>query len=51
MAKMGTCPCGFTVISPKDDSEVIRHISMHLSEDHPGTAMSNDEIRKKIVSL
>jgi predicted small metal-binding protein len=51
MGKISTCPCGFTVISPLGDDDVTKHMSMHLKDAHPATAMTEDEIRKTIVSV
>jgi predicted small metal-binding protein len=47
---MGTCPCGFTVISPRED-EVVKHIKLHLSEHHPGTTQTEAEIQKTLVTV
>jgi predicted small metal-binding protein len=50
MGKMGTCPCGFTVISPRED-EVVKHIKLHLSEHHTGTVQTEAEIQKTLVTV
>lgn len=51
MAKMSTCLCGFTVISPDGEDEVVNHIRKHLTDHHPGMVSTDDEIRKKVVNL
>ncbi len=51
MAKMTTCPCGWVLISPNGDDDVIKHVSIHLADHHPGTTLTKDEMRKKIINL
>ncbi len=51
MGKMVTCACGWTVISPVGDEDVKKHILIHLSDTHPGTMVSEDEIRTMIKSV
>ena len=51
MAKMNNCPCGWTIISPLGDADVIKHTRIHLSENHPGMTISDDEIKKKLITL
>ena len=51
MAKMATCPCGFTIISPMGEDDVLNHIRKHLTDHHPGTVTTDDEIRKKVFNL
>ena len=51
MAKMLTCACGWTVISPVGDEDVKKHILIHLRDIHPGTTISEDEIRTMIKSV
>ncbi len=51
MAKMSTCPCGFTVISPRGDEDVKKHMSIHLKDAHPGTSMTDEEIGKTIKTV
>src|SRR5436309_2045011 len=48
MAMMSTCPCGFTVISPRGDEDVKKHMSIHLKDAHPGTSMTEEELGKTI---
>jgi len=51
MAKMSTCPCGFTVISPRGDEDVKKHMSIHLKDAHPGTSMTEEELGKTIKTV
>jgi len=51
MAKMITCPCGWTIISPQGEDDVRKHIAIHLKDAHPGTEMTQEEITENIKSL
>ena len=51
MAKMSTCPCGWTIISPQGEGDVKKHMMMHLRDAHPGTVMTEDEIGKTIKTV
>jgi hypothetical protein len=51
MAKMNNCPCGWTIISPLGEDDVVMHTKIHLAQTHPGMAITEDEIRKKLITL
>ena len=51
MAKMTSCPCGFTVISPQGEADVKKHMSIHLQDTHPGTSMTEEEMGKIIKTV
>jgi len=51
MANIATCACGWTVISPMGAEDVKKHILIHLQDSHPGTAVSEGEIRAMIKTL
>jgi hypothetical protein len=51
MAKMGSCACGWTVITPLGDEDVVEHIEMHLSKHHPGTKITEGEIKSLIKTV
>ncbi len=51
MAKMVTCPCGWTVISPQGEEDAKKHILIHLSDTHPGTVMTDDDVRKNMKNV
>lgn len=51
MAKMITCPCGWTVISPQGEDQAIKHILIHLHDIHPETAVNEAEIRATVKNV
>ena len=51
MANMATCACGWTIISPQGAQDVQKHISIHVSDAHPGTKVSEGELRAMIKSV
>lgn len=51
MAKMLTCPCGWTIISPQGDEDVKKHIMIHVKDIHPGTIMKEEELGKMIKTI
>jgi len=51
MGKMLTCPCGWTVISPQGEEDVIKHVAIHLRDVHPGTVRREEEIKKQIKTV
>jgi predicted small metal-binding protein len=51
MAKMLTCPCGWTIISPQGDEDVKKHIMIHVKDTHPGTTMKEEELGKMIKTI
>jgi len=51
MGKMSTCPCGFTIISPQGEEDVKKHMSIHLRDVHPGTSVTDEELRKTIKTI
>lgn len=51
MAKMSTCTCGWTVISPQGDEDVAKHTRIHLQDTHPETSVSDAELRNMIKSV
>ena len=48
MAAMNVCPCGWTIISPLGEEDVKKHTLIHLRDAHPGTSMTEDEIKQHI---
>jgi predicted small metal-binding protein len=46
MAKLMTCACGWTLISPLGEEDIVKHTMLHLKENHPGSAMTPAELRK-----
>ncbi len=51
MAKMATCACGWTVISPQGEEQVTKHTRIHLQDIHPETSITDAEIRMMIKSV
>ena len=51
MADMATCACGWTVISPLGQADAIKYVRIHLKDSHPGTTITDDEIRKLVKKV
>jgi len=51
MAKMVSCPCGWTLISPQGDEDVKKHTMIHVQDTHPGMTMTQDDLTKMIKSM
>lgn len=51
MANMATCACGWTIISPVGVEDVKKHILIHLADTHPGTRVSDDEVKTMIKTV
>jgi len=51
MAKMATCSCGWTVISPLGAEDVKKHTRIHLKDNHPDTVLSDSEMEQLIKSV
>jgi hypothetical protein len=51
MAKMASCPCGWVVISPQGEADAVKHTAIHLKLHHPGTDLTSEEMRKKVLSV
>jgi predicted small metal-binding protein len=46
MAKMMSCECGWTLITPMGEADLKKHAMMHMSDAHPGMKMSDDMMMK-----
>jgi len=51
MAKMITCACGWTVISPQGEEDAIKHTTLHLKDVHPGTVITREEMKQMIKNV
>ncbi len=51
MAKMVTCACGWTAISPQGEEDTIKHTALHLKDVHPGTAITREEMKRMIKNV
>jgi predicted small metal-binding protein len=48
MGAIGTCPCGWTLVSPQGVEDVKKHAMMHMKEVHPETVMTPEELMTHI---
>ena len=51
MASMVTCPCGWTLISPQGEEDARKHVKIHLTDVHPGSVMTDEELTKTIKTF
>jgi predicted small metal-binding protein len=51
MAKMLSCPCGWTLISPQGDEDIKKHAMIHAKDCHPGLTEAEDEVAKMIKTV
>ncbi|HEV8594192.1 MAG TPA: hypothetical protein VGR51_01525 [Thermoplasmata archaeon] len=51
MANMVSCACGWTVFSPVGADDVKKHLLLHLHDIHPGTSVTEDELRGMIKAV
>jgi len=51
MGNIATCACGWTIISPIGADDVQKHLLIHLKDVHPGTTVSDGEIRTMIKTV
>lgn len=51
MGSMTTCPCGWTLMSPLGDEDVKKHTLIHLRDAHPGTSVTDEEMKQKIKTI
>ena len=50
MAKMMSCECGWTLISPMGEGDVKKHAMMHVADAHPGMKMTNDQMMMRLYA-
>jgi predicted small metal-binding protein len=48
MGAIGTCPCGWTLVSPQGAEDVKKYAMMHMKEVHPDTVMTTEELMTHI---
>ena len=48
MGAIGTCPCGWTLVSPQGVEDVKKHAMIHMKEVHPETVMTPEELMTHI---
>jgi predicted small metal-binding protein len=51
MAKMLTCPCGWTLISPQGEEDIKKHAMIHAKDCHPGLTETEDEVVRIIKTV
>jgi predicted small metal-binding protein len=51
MAKMLSCPCGWTLISPQGEEDIKKHAMIHAKDCHPGLTETEDEVVKMIKTV
>ncbi|MBI2185113.1 MAG: hypothetical protein HYU39_09165 [Thaumarchaeota archaeon] len=51
MAKMISCDCGWTIISPQGEADVKKHAMMHVSDAHPGVMLTEKDAAKMIKTI
>jgi hypothetical protein len=51
MAKMLSCPCGWTLISPLGEEDVKKHAMIHSKDCHPGLISTEEDVAKMIKTV
>jgi hypothetical protein len=51
MAKMLSCPCGWTLISPLEEEDVKKHAMIHSKDCHPGLISTEEDVAKMIKTV
>ena len=51
MAKMMSCECGWTLITPMGEGDLKKHAMMHMADAHPGMNMSDDMMMKMMKTV
>lgn len=51
MAKMLSCPCGWTLISPQGNEDIKKHAMIHRKDCHLGLTETDDEVVKMIKTV
>ena len=44
MGAIGTCPCGWTLVSPLGVDDVKKYSMMHMKEAHPQTVVTPEDL-------
>jgi predicted small metal-binding protein len=51
MAKMMSCECGWTLITPMGEADLKKHAKMHVADAHPGMKMTDDMMSKMMKTV
>ena len=51
MARMVSCECGWTLITPMGEGDLKKHAMMHVADAHPGTKVTDDMMKKMMKTV
>lgn len=51
MAKLLSCNCGWTLISPQGEDDLKKHTMQHIAEAHPGMQVGEKEFKAMVKSV
>ncbi len=51
MTAIGTCPCGWSMVSPQGGEDVKKHAMIHMKEFHPDTVVTPEELMTHIKEV
>jgi predicted small metal-binding protein len=51
MAKAMMCDCGWTIVSPAGEADVMKHAKMHVMDAHPGMKISDQDFKKMMKTV
>jgi hypothetical protein len=51
MAKMMSCECGWTLITPMGEADLKKHAMMHVADAHPGMKVTDDMMNKMMKTV
>jgi len=51
MGAIGTCPCGWAIVSPLGVEDVKKYAMMHMKEHHPETVVTPEELMAYIKQV
>jgi hypothetical protein len=51
MAKMMSCECGWTLITPMGEGDLKKHAMMHVADAHPGMHVTDDMMNKMMKTV
>ena len=51
MGAVGTCPCGWSIVSPQGTEDVKKHAMIHMKDVHPETIVTPEELMAYIKQV
>jgi len=51
MAKMMSCECGWTLITPMGEADLKKHAMMHVADAHPGMKVTDADMMKMMKTV